>query len=270
MNDDFDETATLYLLDELEAPARADFEAQIARDPVRATRLRALEADFENRIRELPQQPPSAGAWMRIQDAIADEETAVSSARFPGSGLWRWGMAAAILIGLGLFVTLEMRSKAADATPSLVVADLGANGGRVAVSRLTPPQDADDRFRQLASLARRYWDAPAEAQGGDRAYALFDPAANEGFIGVRHLSPPAGGHRYHLWVVDTATNEARDAGELPMDGAAQGLYHFSVDPEQAARSSRLDFVVTAEESARMPLAKPAGAVVMGSGAAKPF
>ncbi|HVU17806.1 MAG TPA: anti-sigma factor [Candidatus Didemnitutus sp.] len=271
MNDSFDETATLYLLDELEAPARADFEAQVARDPAQAERLRELERDFEARIRELPQQAPPPRAWMRVQAAIGEKSVAARAPVIPWLGAIRWGLAAAFLIGLGGFVVHELRPPAADVAPGLVVADLGSNGGRVALSPATPVQDADERFRQLAVLARRYWDAPTEAPAGDRAYALFDPEASEGFIGVRHLAPPANGRHYHLWIVDAATNRAQDLGELPLDGAERGLYHFSVTPENAARAARVDFLVTAEASAAGPLTKPAGDVVMGTRqSAKPF
>ncbi|HEY4299770.1 MAG TPA: anti-sigma factor [Candidatus Didemnitutus sp.] len=268
MNESIDETAILYLLDELDAPARAGFEAKVLADPALAKRLRELEDDFEARIRELPQRPAPAGTWSRIESAIA-ESGAARVVSFPRLAWAGFGIAAAVLLGVGTLAFRERRHPVSPSTPELLVADLGSRGGSVELSRLPGGQDADERFHELASMARQYWDEPASA-AGDRAYALFDPGAHEGFLGVRHLQPPEAGHRYHLWVVDTATNEVHDAGELPVDGAESGLYHFTVTPDQAPAPGRLDFVVTAEKKASAPQAKPAGAVVVASTAAKAY
>ena len=77
--------------------------------------------------------------------------------------------------------------------------------------------------------------------------------------------PPAatGGKRYHLWVIDTATGQAREAGALPGAGAGGGLYFFSVAPDQGSAPDRLNFSVTAEAPGDGIFTRPRGPVVLG-------
>jgi hypothetical protein len=271
MNETFDDTAALYLLDELAAPARAAFEAQVQADPALAARWRELESGFEAGIRALPQRPPPARSWSRLAASL-DERAARPAAPFLR---WAWaglGVAAAVLAAVGTLAFREIRHPAAGAAAELVVADLGQAGGSVEYSRLPGAPDSDERFHELAVRAREYWEeAPSTPRGAaNRVYALFDPGAHEGFLGVRHLQPPGAGHEYHLWIVDTATDEAADAGELPIDGAERGLFHFTVAPKRTGGAGPLDFIVTTEEQTAGPLTKPAGTVVVASNPTKAF
>jgi len=138
---------------------------------------------------------------------------------------------------------------------------------RVPVAEAAPGPDA--RFVQLASLAQKYWDRPADQpvkEGGapGQGYAVFDPATNQGFIAVRRIGAAPEGKRYHLWVIDTVSGRARAAGALPAAGDGGGLYFFSVTPNPGARPEELNFSVTAEDASAVALVAPRGRVVLGA------
>jgi len=165
----------------------------------------------------------------------------------------------------------NLRRPTSPAERSLLIVGLEPHQSTLAELPMTGhPQGADARFIQLASLAEQYWEKPEDlpvkmastVQGG-RGYALFDPGSNQGFIAIRHLPMAEDGKRYHLWVLDTATGQIREAGVIPASDQARGLYFFSVAPDAAASPGRLGFFVTAEDSTAKATDKPRGKVVLG-------
>ena len=273
MNPSIDETATLYLLGELEPVERAAFEAQLERDPALAERLRALEVELEARVRALPQFTPPPGSLARIEARI-DAPGVAGRARnraAPG-GSWfawaKWGLAAVAVLGIGTIAVQEIRRGVA---PRVIVVGLGTDRSATAevALRAAGAADADGRFVQLAALAERFWEKPGDlpvtlvADGQPRAYAVFDPGSNEGFLGVRQLQQAPGDRRYHLWIVDTQTRRARDAGILPVGGDGRGLFSFSLAPGEAGPAGRMAFFVTAEDGTAAAGGQPHGQVVLG-------
>jgi hypothetical protein len=273
MTTHLEELASLYVLDRLDPPERAAFEARLGREPDLAELVRDLETALSRGVRALPQHEPSAGVLVRIEAAI-DRQLAAPAHR--PTPLWatvaRWGIAAVIAVGIGTIAVQEWRrGPAARAEPYVLI--VGLDRAHSTLARLPlagPPGNSDARFIQLASLAQQYWETPADLpapvaadgrEGG--GYAVFDPGTNQGFIAIRRMPAAADGTRYHLWVIDTVSGQAREAGALPAAGSGGGLYFFSVSPDQAMAPDRLDFSVTAEAASDGVLSRPRGRVVLG-------
>ena len=109
MNNDSEELACLYVLDQLGARERAAFEARLAKDPDLSALVRELESALSRRIRALPQHEPPAGMLAAIEAQID---------RLPARGrgtaaLWtsaaRWGIAAVIAVGVGIVAVQSLR-----------------------------------------------------------------------------------------------------------------------------------------------------------------
>jgi hypothetical protein len=189
---------------------------------------------------------------------------------------WPWfargGIAALLAVGVGM-MALHYRRRVPAAAERPYVIIVGLDSRRSTLAELPMPkrsQDADACFIQLASLAERFWEKPDDLPvklrstgDGGRGYALFDPASNQGFIAVQQLPAAEQGQRYHLWILDTASGQVREAGVLPLTDSNRGLYFFSVAPASEATSGRLDFFVTAEDITASQFARPRGKVVLG-------
>ena len=275
-----EELASLYILDQLEPADRAAFEARLAHEPALATLVRSLELTLEHRIRSLPQHTPPAALLARIESQLdtplpAGRELARAPSpsnrplAFP-SLFTRWVLpaAAAVALGAATFLYLD-RQRASDAQPVVLVVGLGPQHSTVTRLPLhDPSQGADARFVQLATLAEQFWKRPENlphppATAGDRrAYALFDPATRQGFIAVQALPQQPDGKRYHLWLVDTETGRALDAGSIP-SATSRGLYFFSLDPASTPTSGPVNFLITAEDASVTTPAHPRGEPVLG-------
>jgi anti-sigma-K factor RskA len=277
MNIQLEELACLYVLDRLDARERAAFEARLERDPDLAATLREVEASLDRRIRALPRHEPPAGMLAQIEariDGARPGEARQHSARV--APIWasaaRWGVAAAVAVGVGIIAVQSLRRAPADVLPYLVVVGLDPLRSTLAeVPVEERPRDADASFIQLATLAQRFWEKPDElpfklhsAGASGRGYALFDPGSNQGFIAIRELPAAGSGKEYHLWLVDTASGQVREAGVLPA-ASASGLFFFSVVPTTSAKPGQPDFFVTAEDAGSPNSALPRGKVVLGDG-----
>jgi anti-sigma-K factor RskA len=294
MNAPLEELACLYVLDRLDLGQRVAFEASLLDDPELAALVKELESALAQRIRALPVHPPPAGLLARLEARI--DRLPASPAARPGgtitvrwTSLAQWGIAALIAVSLGTLAVQHLWRGAAPGVGSLSAAAgqhlgraeaehpyiivVGLNAGQSTLTEMPlqkRPVDADARFVQLASLAEQLWEKPEglpvklPAVGlGRRGYALFDPASSQGFIGIQQLPAAAQGKRYHLWIVDTESGEAREAGILPRTGSSSGLFFFSVAPGAAVSPDHLAFFVTAEDSAAPGSAHPSGSVVLG-------
>jgi hypothetical protein len=277
MNTELEELACLYVLDRLDAADRAAFEAHLLEDPALAALTSELEDALALRIGALPRHTPPADVAAHIEARIDRLARAGEPESAHGSqGLWaaiaRWGIAAAIAVGVGTVAFFGLR-RAPTTQPRMIVVGLDSGQSTLAeLPMLEQPKDDDASFIQLASLAERFWKKPEDlpvkmAPDGPsgRGYALFDTGTNEGFIAIRHLPEAADGKRYHLWVVDTETGRVREAGALPLTGSSRGLYFFSVAPASGVTPGRLDFFVTAEDGTGPEPTEPRGKVVLGDG-----
>lgn len=273
MNPQFEELATLYVLDQLDAAERTAFEARLLREPTLAALVRELESTLAHSVHALPPTPPPADLLARIEARIAPSaprQTSPPSARSPArlTAFFRWGLAAVIAVSLA---TLAVQSFRRPSPPLVVVIGLDAHGSTFTEFPLRQPtRDPDARFIQLASLAQQFWSSPDQlpvdrpaATATNRGYALFDPSSQQGFIAIEQLPALAPAQRYHLWTVDTTTGEVRDAGTLPLSDHTHGLYSFSVsDRARGKKSGQLKFFVTVEDV--LSPSRPHGKVVLGS------
>jgi hypothetical protein len=277
MNPQLEELACLYVLDRLDASERASFEACLLHNPQLAALVGELESALAQRIHALAQLEPPAGLLAQIEARI-DRLPAMAPpapARRAAS-LWpliaRWGIAALLAVGVGATALQYLRRVPAAAERPFVII-VGLDSRQSTLAELPMPQhsqDADACFIQLASLAERFWERPEDlpvklrstAEGG-RGYALFDPASNQGFIAIRQLPAIEQGQRYHLWILDTASGQIREAGVLPLTDLNRGLYFFSVAPTGATGLGHLDFFVTAEDTTASQSNRPRGKIVLG-------
>ena len=259
-----------------------------------------LLAQIEARIDELPaeeaiptwhgqpasgsEQPPDMGGTPMPPQTMAewhgrlarDPETSSNMGRKP-TPLWvtiaRWGIAALIAVSAGTIAVQHLwHGPAADGRPFVIV--VGLDSHRSTMTELPLQKralDADASFVQLAALAEQFWEKPqnlpvnlrSAGQSG-RGYALFDPASSQGFVAVQQLPVIGHAQRYHLWMLDTVSGLIREAGVLPVTGSNSGLYFFSVVPTFDAKPDRVDFFVTAEDTAAPESTRPRGRVVLGS------
>ena len=153
MNDTLAETASLYVLDQLDAAARADFEAHLLREPELVTLVRELETGLTRGIHALPPVTPPIALLDRIEEKIGSERWNPTSGRVGSSAAdqparpaghslgdgrrsgstqsgpaWvpfaRWGIAAVIALSLGILAVQSLRRPA---QPVFVVVGLDAN-----------------------------------------------------------------------------------------------------------------------------------------------
>ncbi len=274
MNDPLAELASLYVLDQLNEHDRTAFAARLLREPELAALVRDLEAGLSHGVRSLPQTQPPAEMLDRIERQIGATEVPAEPAPSAGSAIhWlsfaKWGIAAVIAVSLGILAVQSLRRSSAQ--PMIVVVGLDANRNTFADLPLSSTKDPDARFIQLASLAENFWQKPGDlpanakpAADGNRGYALFDPASQQGFIAIEELAPITATQRYHLWVIDPASGQIHDAGILPLSGMSRGLYSFTLAPGDAPKSTHPQFFVTIEESnASTQPSAPRGKVVLG-------
>jgi hypothetical protein len=274
MNSQIEELACLYVIDRLDARERTAFEARLPHDPELEALVGELESALARRIRALPRHEPPAGLLSRIEARIGRLPAGGAPARPRAvAPLWvsiaRWAIAAVIAVSVGTIALNLRRANGAAGRPFVIIVGLDSSQSTLAELPLQqPPQNADARFIQLASLARQFWEKPGDlpvkmAAGSGRAYALFDPASNQGFIAIRQLPAIEQGKRYQLWLLDTGSGRIREAGSLPATDSARGLYFFSVAPAAGVNPESLDFFVTSEDAAAPESSQPKGKVVLG-------
>lgn len=272
MTPQLEELANLYVLDRLVGRARADFEERLSQDRELALIVRGLETTLAHRVRLLPQHEPPADLFARITAELdAPAAKTALPARTPAARVsWvPWSIAAAFALGLGVTTALLWQRDRATAAPVILLVGLDANRSTLATLPLhDPAADADARYAQLAAMAEKFWDDPARlpierSDTAARGYAVFDPQSRQGFIAVRQLPQQAHQQRYHLWVVDTATGRATEAGVIPAAASNDGLYSFSVSPDAPTKARQLDVFITAEDASFAQPAKPSNHIVLG-------
>ena len=289
MNESIEELASLYVLDQLDPSVRASFEARLREDKNLAALVQQLETALAARIHALPRREPPADLISRIEariDALPEQNVgieshpvksasrATASTSFPRRYFAPWavlgGIAALVLIGIGAVGSWALRSAASDSRPIVIIA--GLDSQRSTLAELPFPaasSTSEARFIQLASLAEQFWDRPEKlpvkfSSTNGRAYAVFDPASNQGFIAVQALAPVPTGARYHLWLLDTGSGQLHDAGVLPPNASTRGLFFFSVPDASRPHDNQVTFFITEERTADGQTSTPRGPVVLGS------
>jgi anti-sigma-K factor RskA len=274
MNESLEELACLYVLDQLDTHQRAVFQARLIREPELATFVRELESTLSRSIHALPQTEPPLSLLGRVEAQIAAPgllEKSLPSHASRSTISWpsfaRWGLAALIALSLTTIAVQSLRR-----SPTVVFVGLDSNRNIFAELSLgNSAKDPDARFIELASLAQKLWKRPGElpvkvdltlAEG--RGYALIDPSSKQGFIAVEQLPAIRENQRFHLWVLDPASGQTRDAGVLPLTGSNSGLFSFVVGPVDDPKSARPHVFITVEDGgAKAAPDQPRGKVVLG-------
>ena len=296
MKESLEETASLYVLDQLEPRDRALVEARLAHEPALAALVHDYESALAAGVRSLPPRAPSPLVLERIEEQIdaleagkietfrrspsppafrearmrdghnrgqqADEGAA---SRLSWKTVAQWGIAAVVTVSLATLAVQSLRRPSA--SPVFVVVGLDANRNTFAELPSPGPvaKDADTRFIQLASAAEDLWRNPAArplpvapATTGNHGYALYDPSSQQGFIAIEQLPALADNQRYHLWVIDDSTRRIRDAGILPLAGVSRGLYSFALEPGDTPKADRTrpNFFITVEDATAPSPATP--------------
>jgi hypothetical protein len=113
-----EDEATLYVLGELPAARRAEFEARMADSAELRRFVRELEEGTAALSIGSPQRRPPLQVWNNIEEVVSRGNGRETSVRTPGIGWWRngWAVAAASIVGWVLyafFVNLNHGSPAA-------------------------------------------------------------------------------------------------------------------------------------------------------------
>jgi anti-sigma-K factor RskA len=282
-----EELASLYVLDRLAPDERTAFEAHMLQDPGLLSLVRDFEAALAARVNALPTAEAPPRVLQAIEEQIDRSPSLVIApqarraeavdvvARFekpPARFALRWAaigaVAALIMAGLLYFLANRLRPSPSVGATIVVVALDNRDSRRAEMPLRAASTNPDARFIQLASLAERFWERPdalpvKPAVAGGRGYAVFDPATEQGFIAVQHIPPLQAAQRYHLWAIDRASRQVRDAGVLPLTGASGGLFFFSMHNVEPGSDRTANFFVTVEDEGAGAPATPRGKVVLG-------
>ncbi|MDG2167406.1 MAG: hypothetical protein P8L44_05695 [Opitutales bacterium] len=279
MNTKLEELASLYVLDELNYQERVAFEQQLETNTELLMLVKELELTFEDQIRNLPQSAAPERVFDSIQQKIgpATQGTltkpviTISWSTFAG-----WGMAAALLLGVGLTLLLTNRGSDPLATPNQPVVLLVGMDSKSAFVEAIPsqmPVDELENFVQLAEMAETFWKHPERlpakvqsplANTKSSGYAVYDPQGRHGFIAIQKLPVQEEGKNYTLWLKDLGSNVLERAGIIPMQDKDQGLYFFELDEGSTLSSNQVAFFITEEETTETELQQPQGELVLGS------
>ncbi len=280
MNTQLEELASLYVLDELNPEERSNFEQRLESDTKLLMLVRELEVALEDQIRNLPQKVAPVHVFDTVSRRITPTQAnkplskpaiVVSWSTFAG-----WGMAAALLLGVGLTLLLTNRDSGSPITggqPVVLLVGMDSKSSSVEAVPSTMAVDEFESFIQLAEMAETYWKHPEQlpknvqsplANTKSSGYAVYDPQSKHGFIAIQKLPVQKEGNNYFLWLKDSGSNVLECAGIIPMQNRDQGLYFFELDEGSTLASNQVAFFITEEASAEKELTKPSGQLVLGS------
>ncbi len=278
MNANTEELASLYVLDKLDPDEKRAFEARLETDTELIPLVRELESALEDQIRALPQHNAPAPLFERIKSQIAPSGPAAVNQKvvsIPWLSLMGWGMAAILLLGLGLTFLMTSRTSLPASGSNSVVLVVGMDGqsNRLKTITLDTAPNEYESFAQLANLAEELWKNPADLPGNVNepsptntrrsGYTVFNPAHKNGFIAIQQLPQPMAGKHYYLWVKDPFSNDLECAGLIPLGETTQGLYSFALPQKSTITSDHVVFFITEETTPDPTTSQPRGQLVLG-------
>ena len=279
MNVTTEELASLYVLDKLDPGQKRAFEVRLHADADLLQLVRELESALEDQIRALPQREPPGSSYERITSRIHTREPVPLKQKvisIPWITLMGWGMAAILLLGLGLtlFLTSGRHLPASGSNSLVLIVGMDAQSNQWKTIPLDAPADASESFAQLAALAEELWKNPGHLPGNTNepnpantrrsGYTVFNPANKQGFIAIQQLPQPVAGKHYYLWVKDPFSNRLECAGLIPLQDANHGLYSFALPQDSEITSDQVFFFITEESSADPAATRPLGRPVLGT------
>ncbi len=279
MNTTTEELASLYVLDKLDPGQKLAFEARLQADADLLQLVRDLESALEDQIRALPQHEAPTASFEHIISRIHPGEPLPLQQKvvsIPWISLVGWGMAAILILGLGLtfFLTSGRLPPPSGSNSVVLVVGMDAQSNQWKTITLDGAADASESFTQLAVLAEELWKNPDHLPGHTKepnptntrssGYTVFNPASKNGFIAIQQLPRPVAGKQYYLWVKDPFSNRLECAGLIPLRDANHGLYSFVLPRNSNITSDRVVFFITEESSADPTTTRPRGRPVLGS------
>jgi hypothetical protein len=280
MNEKTQELASLYVLDKLSPDERCSFEKRLETDTELVLLLRELESAVEDQIRDLPQHKAPAGLFSSIQSQVHPHSQEVTSKPFitiSWASFAGWGMAAALLLGVGLTLLVTNRDESMtspNSQPVLLVVGMNSDSSAFKTIPTVISEDEFENFVQLTQMAENFWDHPEQlpatmndsplANTRGSGYAVFDPQSKHGFIAIQNLPKQEQGKNYFLWLKDPKANVLECAGIIPLLEKNEGLYFFELEDNSPISSARMAFFVTEENTSEPKLSHPQGELVLGS------
>ena len=258
-----EELASLYALDLLEGPERAQFETTLARDPQLQTLVRELREATAAVVHTAPVAPPPAALRERVMASIAPARVAMSDnvVRGPFSELRTlvpWAIAAgfAVVAGWGTLnyfharmesellrdqnrlaeLARESTRQQLEATTLLNARQITSLGEQLAAANIQVGE-ARQRVVELAAELKSQGDlanlkiaALASMLNNSPqalAVAVWDPQKQEGLLSLEKMPPLESGQKLELWVVEAKPGaKPVSAGVLAVSGEAGGRMRF--------------------------------------------
>ncbi|MDA0349102.1 MAG: hypothetical protein O3C43_18815 [Verrucomicrobia bacterium] len=280
MNEKTQELASLYVLDKLTPDERSSFENLLETDTELVLLLRELESAVEDQVRDLPQYNAPDGLFSKIQSQVQPFPQVANSKPFitiSWASFAGWGMAAALLLGVGLTLFVTNRDgpiAGANSQPVLLIVGMNSDSSAFKTIPTVIPEDEFENFVQLTQMAEIFWAHPEQlpatinnsplANTRGSGYAVFDPQSKHGFIAIQNLPRQEKGKNYFLWLKDPKANVLECAGIIPLLEKNEGLYFFELEDNSPISSARVAFFVTEENTSEPKLSHPKGELVLGS------
>ena len=280
MNEKTQELASLYVLDKLTPDERSSFENLLETDTELVLLLRELESAVEDQVRDLPQYNAPDGLFSKIQSQVQPFPQVANSKPFitiSWASFAGWGMAAALLLGVGLTLFVTNRDgpiAGANSQPVLLIVGMNSDSSAFKTIPTVIPEDEFENFVQLTQMAENFWAHPEQlpatinnsplANTRGSGYAVFDPQSKHGFIAIQNLPRQEKGKNYFLWLKDPKANVLECAGIIPLLEKNEGLYFFELEDNSPISSARVAFFVTEENTSEPKLSHPKGELVLGS------
>lgn len=271
-----EELASLYALDLLEGAERAQFEAEVARDPKLEALVHDLRESSSLLVHTVGSVTPPPELKNRVlrsietraaRAAAPDEENIIR----PPFGFWQfvpWAAAACLALTAGWLAHRESLSRSETSQlqqqQALAAIDLQTTRNQLEAERLINQRRISDLGRQVASLTEEMktqgdianlkittlasmLDNSPQAQ----AVAVWDPVKQNGLLEVQKLAALASDQDYQLWVVDEA-NPTRpvDAGVIAFDSST-GKARVKFAPKDSVKAVAA-FAISRERKGGVP------------------
>ena len=211
------EQATLHALGLLDAGEAAAFEQELTANADLRAFVRELREAAAN-VAQAAEGEPSPTLKARVMERFAADGVGSTPPGKVVAGPWKtwlpWAMAATFMLCSGALELSREQLQRKYAALDRSVADT-----RSIVPRLnTMPPTPANALQQVAFCPLE----PTQAAPPPlRAAVLWDAERREGKLRLHQLPPPAAGHDYQLWVLETGHKEAVSAGVVTVtDGQA--------------------------------------------------
>lgn len=263
MTEDFTSIAVAYLLQELDLPARAEFEARLASDPACRTELKEVANALGLLVgAEAPAQLLSPS----LKDEMLAEILRARGGRARKVATWlrksAWPLAAVILLGLNIGQWLyhrrdeqrgagEARVAAPESPHTLPVVPVAAKSSRPLGAANGPASAPVPSIRQTVTFSISQTTVTTNAA----------PAQQQGALELHGLPLVSNDLALYLWAKRAGGDSYEPVGEVPRQlYGTSGTINYQLRPGNGAP---VHFIVTVEERNRVPAAPSRDVICAG-------